>query len=242
MLIQFRQDLQEYRNPEKAKLLSRFFKTGKGEYGEGDVFYGLSVPQSRKLVKKYKGMPLPDISKMLSSSVHEERLIALLILVEQFQKGDEKLQEEIYTFYLAHTTAINNWDLVDVTVHKIVGEHLYHQMRLDRANDPLKVLIPLAKSQLLWDRRIAMIATFAFIYHGISQPTYAVAGVLINDTHDLVQKAVGWMLREAGKRISQEEEEAFLVQHYKTMPRTALRYAIERFDEEKRKKYLRGEI
>ncbi len=234
--------MQELRDPEKAKQLSRFFKTGKGEYGEGDIFYGLTVPQSRKIVHKYNGLSMHDILQLLHSQVHEERLIALLILVEQFQKGNTEKQDKIYTFYLANTKFINNWDLVDVTVHKIIGEYLYKKQLIDPACDPLHTLIPLAKSPMLWERRIAMIATFAFLYHGISMPTYAIAEVLITDTHDLIQKAVGWMLREAGKRVSQSEEEAFLKKYYKKMPRTALRYAIERFDETKRKEYLRGEI
>lgn len=237
MLSQIRQEIQKEGNKKKAVLLGRFFKTGKGEYAEGDVFLGLTVPQSRIIVKKYKDLPLADCVKLLHSKIHEERLIALLILVYQFQKGDEKTRKEIYDLYLANTEYINNWDLVDLSAGQIIGTYfLQHTASCNVA------IISLAKSKDIWERRIAMIATFAFIRKGEYEPTFMIADILLHDTHDLIHKAVGWMLREVGKRVSEREEEKFLKNRYKTMPRTMLRYAIERFEEEKRKKYLIGAI
>lgn len=239
------------RNEEKGLFLMRFFKTGKGQYGEGDVFYGLTVPQSRKIVAKYKTLPISDVEKLLTSKVHEERLIALLLLVEQFGKADDATKKTIFDFYLSHTKWINNWDLVDLSADKIVGEYLYviaSEARQSHTNgiasSPLAsrndegILQLLAKSKLLWDRRIAIIATFAFIKRGVSKDTFAIADILLTDKHDLIQKAVGWMLREVGKRVSEKDEETFLKTRYKKMPRTMLRYAIERFPEKKRQWYL----
>lgn len=239
MLTTVRAHIKNAGDPEKAKIFQRFFKTGKGQYGEGDQFIGITVPQSRTIALQYRNLPLHDVEKLLASPIHEERLIALLILVLQFShvaKASRDKQREIYDFYLAHTKYINNWDLVDVSAEKIVGEYL---LRVAKAP---KMLEKLAKSDNLWEKRIGMIATFAFLKQGKAEETFAIADMLLQDKHDLIQKAVGWMLREAGKRVSEKKLEGFLLLRYKTMPRTMLRYAIERFPEEKRKAYLRGSL
>lgn len=238
MLIKLREDMRELSDPQRAQVVAGFFKTGKGHYGEGDVFCGLSVPQSRRIAAKYKDLSLDDIKLLLESEIHEERLIALVILVHNFSKGNESQKKEIYDFYLSHTKHINNWDLVDLSADKIVGEYLYSSSPPAGGLRSKEILSKLAHSENLWEKRIAMIATFAFIKHGESDYTFMIADILIADPHDLIQKAVGWMLREVGKRISLEKEEEFLKPRYKTMPRTMLRYAIERFSEEKRKEYL----
>jgi len=219
-------ELQAYANPEKAKLLSRYFKTGKGQYGEGDIFLGISVPDQRKIAKNNKDASLDEIKRLLESKIHEQRLTALLILVEQYQKTKD---ESLVTFYLKHTTFINNWDLVDLTAPRILGASLLNKDR--------KILYQLAKSNSLWEKRIAVIATATFIQKNQFEDTLKLAEILLNDKHDLMHKAVGWMLREVGKR-NQEVEEEFLKKHYKEMPRTMLRYAIEKFDEKKRSFYL----
>jgi 3-methyladenine DNA glycosylase AlkD len=231
MLISLQKDVQKIANPEKAKILARFFKTGKGEYGEGDQFIGLTVPQSRKIAVQYQALSFSDVSMLLQSPIHEERLIALLLLVHNFQKGDEKKKKEIYEFYLAHTRYINNWDLVDLSSDKIVGGYLLERDRT--------ILYHLADSTNIWERRIAVLATFHFIKEKKEDADiFAIAEVLLHDQDDLIQKAVGWMLREVGKRISEKKLEEFLLPRYKHMPRTMLRYTIERFPEEKRKRYL----
>lgn len=212
----------------------RFFKTGKGEYGEGDVFVGLSVPLMRKLALMYKDLAFADIKSLMQSKIHEERLIALFILVLQYRKGDSILKRKIVNFYLKNTKYINNWDLVDSSADKILGEYLMGK--------PIDLLIGLSKSSDLWERRIAMITTFQFIKNGSSKEALVIAEILISDKHDLIQKAVGWMLRELGKRCSEDVEEEFLQKHYKRMGRTALRYAIEHFPEERRRSYLKGNI
>jgi len=262
---EIRKDVQKAADPEKAKFLQRFFKTGKGEYAEGDVFLGLTVPQSRAIVKKYaKEATVVDAISLLQSKIHEERLIALLLLIVRYKKGTEKEKKEIYRLYLKNTRFITNWDLVDLSAGYIVGEYLFEASKhviASRAkqshtegiaasvasgepprNDEIKVLEKLARSSSLWERRIAIMATFAFIMKGEAKYTLAIAELLLHDKEDLIHKAVGWMLREVGKRISQDQEEVFLKKHYKTMPRTMLRYAIERFPEEKRKAYLFGTI
>lgn len=230
MIEELRLELKKLENFKKAKFLSRFFKTGKGEYAEGDIFLGLAVPESRKIAIKYKDLSFDELKQLLRSKYHEERLIALLILVHNFDKGSYKEKERIAKYYLQNTKYINNWDLVDLSADKIVGEFLLDNNR--------SILISLAKSKNLWERRIAMIATYAFIKNGIHEPTFEIAKILLSDKHDLIHKAVGWMLREVGKRCSEKAEIEFLNTYYKTMPRTMLRYAIERFPEEKRKKYL----
>jgi 3-methyladenine DNA glycosylase AlkD len=233
MLDAIRKDIKKEADSKKAAFLGRFFKTGPGQYAEGDVFLGLTVPQSRLIVAKYKDLALTDCLALLKSKIHEERLIALLIMVYQFSRGDEKVHKQIYEAYLAHTKYINNWDLVDLSADKIVGEYLFNNV---------KILEKLAHSKNLWEKRIAIIATFAFIKKGETGATFTIADILIQDKHDLIHKAVGWMLREAGKRVSEPELEKYLKTRYKTMPRTMLRYAIERFEEGKRKKYLTGLI
>lgn len=228
-------DAKKAGNPEKAEILKRFFKCGKGEYGEGDLFHGLVVAESRRIAIQYKDLPFHHLEKLLKSKIHEERLIALLILVHNFRKNDPAIRRRIYDFYLAHTRHINNWDLVDCSADKIVGEYLKDRNRA--------VLLELARSKSVWERRIGIIATFQFIKDlKEHRDTFAVADVLLNDDHDLIHKAVGWMLREVGKRISQPVEEAYLKTRYRKMPRTMLRYAIERFPEPKRKAYLAGRV
>ena len=225
--------LQLLGDPQKAEVLQRFFKTGPGEYGEGDVFIGIRVPEIRRLAKECQGLSLSETVKLLHSSIHESRVLALLILLRVYAKGDASVQEKIYNLYLQNTRFVNNWDLVDISAEHIVGPHLR-----DRSKAPLHAL---AASNLLWERRIAVMATFHYIKHGEFAETLHVAGMLLSDTEDLIHKAVGWMLREIGKRDHMAEE-AFLKAHYKLMPRTMLRYAIERFPEDLRQGYLKGKI
>ena len=220
-------------NKEKAKVLKRFFKTDKGEYGEGDIFLGLTVPESRKIAKKYSSLSLEEVKSLLESKIHEERLIALLILVNNYQKSNENIKKEIYNFYLKNTDKINNWDLVDLTADKIIGDYLL--------NNKKDILYKLAKSDNLWERRVSIISTFQFIKNNEFKDVLNIAEILLRDKHDLIHKAVGWMLREIGKR-NLEALESFLNKHYRSMPRTMLRYAIEKFQEDKRQAYLKGEI
>ena len=241
MIENLSKDLKKLANPKKAKILQRFFKTGKGEYGEGDVFLGVTVPDCRKIAQKYKELSLKDVTKLLQSKVHEERLIALLILVHNFQRGNEEEKKRIYDFYMSHTGYINNWDLVDLSADKIVGEYLLSDEGFWTSQND--ILINLARSKNLWERRIAIISTFQFIKKQKDAVwTFKISKILLNDKHDLIQKAVGWMLREVGKNISQKVEEDFLKKYYKNMPRTMLRYAIERFPDELKQAYLRGKI
>jgi len=232
-LSDLKTELRAAAEPSQAMVLQRFFKTGKGDYGEGDVFLGVKIPPIRALVKKYNGLIIDDAVKLLQSKIHEERMTALLLLVQKFKKANEDEKRKIYTLYIANTKKINNWDLVDLSAPNIVGEYLF-----GKSYDEL---IARAKSELLWNKRIAVIATFAFIKKGVFEPTFKIAELLINDKHDLIHKAIGWMLREIGKRDIEAEEE-FLQIHYKQMPRTMLRYAIEKFPEEKRQNYLKGRI
>ena len=223
----FKSELQKHANPKQAKLLQRFFKTADGEYGAGDIFLGIKVPVQRSIAKEYKGMTLTELQKLLDSKVHEHRMCALFILVDMYKKTENKKQ--IFEFYLSNYKNINNWDLVDLSAPNIVGDYLLNQ--------PRKVLYELARSDNLWKKRIAVLATYTFIRSNQFNDTYNIAEILLKDKHDLIHKAVGWMLREAGKRNMQLEEQ-FLKRHYKTMPRTMLRYAIEKFPETKRKFYL----
>ena len=225
--------LRKLADKDKAKLLQRFFKTGPGEYGEGDIFLGINVPAIRKLSKKHEGLPLEEAVRLLKSPFHEERLLALLLLVRLFSKGDEALKKKIFDLYLNHTKYINNWDLVDLTAPNIVGTYL-----LDKSREPLYSLVA---SNNLWKRRISILATLAFIRQDDFGDTLGISKTLLSDDRDLIHKAVGWMLREVGKR-SMTAEERFLREHCRKMPRTTLRYAIERFPEAKRKKYLNGTI
>jgi len=224
------QALEKLRNPAKARFLQRFFKTGTGEYGEGDVFWGITVPQQRAVAKQFKDADFASLRKLLKSPVHEHRLTALIILTLQYGKADPVGKKKIFNFYLKHKAGINNWDLVDLSAPNIVGEHLCGQ-------DPA-LLFRLALSKRIWDRRIAMLAAYAFIKNGDFVVPLRLAEVLVHDPHDLMQKAVGWMLREVGKR-SLQAEQAFLDKYAADMPRTMLRYAIERFPEKKRLRYLR---
>lgn len=220
-------------NPEKAAVLQRFFKTGPGEYGEGDRFLGITVPQQRKVAHDFAGLPLTKVQGLLDSPVHEVRLTALLIWIRQFERGDEALRRAIYEAYLASTSRINNWDLVDLSAPNIVGAWLTHRSRA--------VLRRLARSRSLWERRIAVVATHAFIRRGEFEDTLALADQLLNDREDLLHKATGWMLREVGKR-DHAALENFLRPRCRRMPRTMLRYAIERFPEGLRRQYLLGEF
>lgn len=231
---QLEKELQKEADKERGKFLSGFFKTGKGQYKEGDIFLGISVPRQRFIAAKYLDLSLIHIEQLLHAKFHEYRLTALIILTENYRKSTESDRTKIYSFYIKNTSYINNWDLVDASADKIVGAYL-----LDK---PREKLYKFAKSSNLWEKRIAIVATYQFIKHKEYKDTLGIAEILVNDKHDLIQKAVGWMLREVGKRVSQEKEEEFLKIHYKTMPRTMLRYAIERFPEEKRKKYLSGSM
>lgn len=239
-----KKDLRILASFEKANILQRFFKTKKGEYGEGDIFIGVNVPQIRKIAKKYKDLTLSEIKKNLYSRIHEERLCALLILVEKFNEVDRKdsgqiktqpdrLRKKIFEFYIKNSKQINNWDLVDLSSPKIVGRYL-----IDKPKD---LLYKFATSKNLWQRRISIISTYTFIKEGEYEDTFKIAEILMEDKHDLIHKAVGWMLREVGKK-SQKDEENFLKKYAKFMPRTMLRYAIEKFPEEKREKYLKSKI
>ncbi len=230
-LSQLKKDLKQLSDSERARNLSRFFKTGKGEYGEGDRFLGVRVPDQRKVAREHRDLPLGQVEKLLHSGIHEHRLTALLILVEKFSRASGDSGEEVYEFYLRNTEYVNNWDLVDLSAPKIVGGYLS-----DRP-DERGVLYEFAESDSLWERRIAVLSTFAFIKDGQFQDTLIISRILLDDKQDLIHKAVGWMLREVGKADLAVEEE-FLDGHYQTMPRTMLRYAIERFDDEKKRHYM----
>lgn len=227
--------LRELADPAQVGVLQRFFKTGPGEYGEGDVFIGVKVPKIRALVRALDGFELASAAELLASEVHEERMLALLLLVRRFERAQKEpaVRKEIFDLYLASTARINNWDLVDVTAPQIVGGWL-----LDRDRG---ILDRLARSPLLWERRIAMIATLRFIRAGDFADALRIAAILVGDEHDLIHKAVGWMLREIGQR-DLAAEERFLKRHYRKMPRTMLRYAIEKLEEPRRQAYLKGRI
>jgi len=229
-ITSLKQDLQALATEERAKASARYFKTGPGQYGEGDIFIGVTVPDTRKIAKKYKNINLEQIQELLKSKIHEHRLTALLILVEQFNNSNEKEKQEIYNFYLNHTKHINNWDLVDLSAHQIVGSHILNKEK--------SILEKLAKSQNLWEKRIAIISTFEFIRKKEFKESFKIANILMQDKHDLIHKAVGWMLREIGKK-DQAQEKEFLNKHYKTMPRTMLRYAIKRFSKEDKMFYMK---
>ena len=234
-------DLLQLANEQIAEHSQRFFKTGKGEYGEGDIFLGIRVPVLRKLVKKYRRISIVEVRRLLHSIFHEERLLAVLILVHLFKNRSGTLdesgtydgQKQIYNLYLDNIEFINNWDIVDISAGNIVGTYLHQK---DKA-----LFYRLVYADNLWERRISIISTFYFIRQNEFDDTLKIAEILLNDKEDLIQKAVGWMLREVGKREIEIEEE-FLQEHYMKMPRTMLRYAIEKFPETKRKMYLRGEV
>lgn len=229
MLNNLIKDLERLKNPVKAKLLQRFFKTGKGEYGEGDIFLGIIVPKQRAVAKKYCNLELKDLHKLLDAKIHEYRLVALLILVDKYKRADLADKKTIVNFYLSNTKNINNWDLVDLSAPKIIGPFFRHKGK--------STIIKLARSQSLWERRISILATFDYIKENHFKTALRISTILVKDKEDLIQKAVGWMLREVGKKDINVLE-GFLEKYVKVMPRTMLRYAIEKMSEKERKKWL----
>ena len=224
-----KQQLLSFGNPEKAEHSKYFFKTGKGQYGEGDKFIGCTTPEMRSVAKTGKNLPLAELQLLLNDEMHECRVCALVILTEQFEKADENRRKEIVDFYLEHTHRINNWDLVDISAYKILGEFLVDKNRA--------ILYQLADSDLLWDQRIAMVSTMAFIRRNDFDDVIRLSEIFLTHTHDLMHKASGWMLREAGKREEKVLTD-FLDLHYKIMPRTMLRYAIEKLSPEQKMHYM----
>ncbi len=227
MIELIKKELNNKASKEKAKILARFFKTGKGEYGEGDFFIGVKVPEQREVAKKFKEASFEDLKVLIKSEVHEYRLTTLLILIFKYKTEKKK----VFNFYIKNTKQINNWDLVDLSAPNIVGDYL-----IDKDRD---ILYDFAKSEDLWKKRIAIISTFTFIRNNDFKDTLKISEILLNDKHDLIHKAVGWMLREIGKR-NIKVEKYFLNKYYKKMPRTMLRYAIEKFPEEERRVILRS--
>jgi len=232
-MLPIEKEIEKHKNQEKAKLLQGFFKTGKGEYGEGDIFYGIVVPEQRKIALQFLDLSFKDLQTLLNSKIHEKRLIALLILVKQFELAnkikDEKKQKEIFEFYLENTRNINNWDLVDLSAPRICGIYL-----LDKDKT---ILYKLARSNSLWEKRISILSTFWFIKESRFEDAIKLAEILLYDKHDLMHKAVGWMLREIGKK-DKKVLVSFLDKYYKIMPRTMLRYSIEKFSEKERRFYM----
>ena len=220
-------------NPDIAEHSARFFKSGKGEYGEGDKFHGVRVPVLRDLVKNFRDAPLRSVLSMLRSRWHEERLFAVLLLAEQYKRGDAETRQAVFDAYVREREYVNNWDIVDSSAHKIIGPHLQ--------DEPRDLLYDLAESASLWDRRIAMMTTYHYIKQRDFDDALKLAAILRDDEEDLIHKVVGWMLREIGN-LHRATEEAFLKKHYKKMPRTMLRYAIEKFPERRRKAYLNGTV
>jgi len=223
-------DLRKRANPQQARILQKFFKTAPGEYAQGDVFLGIKVPVLRSLAKQYQRLSFGEVLRLLKSPIHEERFLSLLILILKYRSSNVTGKAKIFKAYLKNSRWINNWDLVDLSAKHIAGDFLYTRNR--------KVLYKLAQSGLLWDRRIAVLTTFYFIEKNDFKDILKLAGILITDEHDLIHKAVGWMLREVGKR-DRLTEEKFLNSHYRIMPRTMLRYAIELFPYSRRQNYLR---
>ncbi len=229
-----REEIRALANKEIAQHSLRFFKTDKGEYGHGDLFLGVRAPQIRLIAKKHIDISIADMKTLIQSKYHEERFLGLIIIVNKYAKTkDKKNRNQLYKIYVSSFKYINNWNLVDVTCPHVTGKHLIDKDRT--------ILYKWAKSEDLWTKRIAMVSTFSFIRKNDLEDTFKIAEILLQDKHDLIHKAVGWMLREAGKRDIKKEE-AFLKKHYKTMPRTMLRYSIEKFPETKRQKYLKGTI
>jgi 3-methyladenine DNA glycosylase AlkD len=230
-LSKIKKELRKYGSIKQAKVLSGFFKTGKGEYGENDKFLGVKVPIQRKIAKKYKEISLRDVEKLLQSEWHEERLTAIHILNYKYNSSEKEEKKKIFNLYFKNIKHINNWDLVDSSAPCFVGHYLF--------NGDKDILYKLVKSKNLWERRISIIATYYFIRQRQFEDTLKLAKILLEDNHDIIQKAVGWMLREVGNRHLPTEEK-FLLKYYNKMPRTMLRYAIEKFPEKKRKDYLYG--
>jgi len=233
--VEVRKELKSMADPDKAAILQRFFKTGLGQYGEGDIFLGVMVPQSRKVAKKFGQLKLVEVKTLLYSRIHEERLVALLILVWRYSSAlsSREEKEEIVKFYLDNIKQVNNWDLVDLSAPNILGAHLIYRDR--------RLLYRLARSENVWERRIAILATYPFIRNGDFSDTLKIAEMLLHDRHYLIHKAAGWMLREVGKRDTASEE-AFLEKYFSVMPRTMLRYAIERLSESRRLRYKKNPI
>ena len=229
-----REEIRALANKEIAQHSLRFFKTDKGEYGHGDLFLGVRAPKIRLIAKKHIDISITDMKTLIQSKYHEERFLGLIILVNKYAKTkDKKNRNQLYKIYVSSFKYINNWNLVDVTCPHVTGKHLIDKDRT--------ILYKWAKSEDLWTKRIAMVSTFSFIRKNDLEDTFKIAEILLHDEHDLIHKAVGWMLREAGKRDIKKEE-TFLKKYYKTMPRTMLRYAIEKLPETKRQKYLKGTI
>lgn len=233
-LVAARRAVEAAGDPLKAAFFPRFFKSGPGGYSEGDMFLGATVPRLRRIAKMYRGLSEEDLETLLASRWHEERFLALRILVDRFQKGDEKTRAGVVRFYLAHLDGVNNWDLVDTSAYAILGEWLVER--------PRTKLYALAKSKVMWRRRVAMVSCWAFIRRGECEDAFRIADLLFHDEHDLMHKAVGWMLREVGKKCGEAKLKVWLKTRYKTMSRTALRYAIEKFPEGERKRYLAGKV
>lgn len=231
---QISKQLRELATPERAAVSRRFFKTAPGQYGYGDVFIGLTVPQIRVLAKQYHDCSLIVVQQLLHSKIHEERLLALIILVTQYKKADAIRQQDIFDFYSTNTKYINNWDLVDTSAEYIVGAYLQNRSK--------KLLYQFARSKNVWERRISIISTFHYIKQRDATETLKIAKLLLHDKHDLIHKAVGWMLREVGKRCFIKTEEQFLDKYYQEMPRTMVRYAIERFPKNKQKRYNKDKL
>lgn len=231
MIWSLKKDLVKLRDPAKAAILSGFFKTGKGQYGEGDIFWGITVPKQRKVAEEYVDIDFAELDKILASRIHEHRLVALIILVAKYKKADTGSQKKIVDFYLKNLKYVNNWDLVDLSAPYILGEYLLGRDK--------SLLYELAKSGNLWGKRVAILSTFAFIKRNEFGDALAIYKILLLDKHDLVHKACGWMLREIGKRDI-DVELAFLNKNFRKMPRVMLRYAIERFESSKKEFYLKG--
>jgi 3-methyladenine DNA glycosylase AlkD len=230
---QLERELKAAGDATRAVQVALYFKTGEGEYGEGDVFLGIPVPAMRRIALKYRALTLADLQKMLDSKIHDHRAAALEILAAQYARGNKEQRKEIVDFYLRNTSRVNNWDLVDTSARPILGEHL--------KSHPRKILRTLATSESLWERRIAIVSTMTLVWGGELDDAMQIAEMLLDDRHDLIHKAVGWVLREAGIE-DRERLVAFLEKHYARMPRTALRYAIEHFPPGQRKKLLAGDF
>lgn len=227
-------DLENLADPVRAAISRRYFKTGPGEYGAGDIFIGLTVPQVRQVVKKNSSLSPLEIERLLCSPIHECRLTALLIMVEQYKSASRFDRQKLHQLYLASSRYINNWDLVDSSAACLIGNHTYKKST--------RLLSRLANSKNIWERRMAIVATHYGIKRGDAKEALRVARLLLNDTHDLIHKAVGWMLREIGVYCSRQQVVDFLNAHYTNVPRTTLRYAIEHFPTTQRKRYLRGPL
>lgn len=226
-------ELNAHENPADAEFLQRFFKTGPGQYGEGDVFIGLRVPQTRVITKKYRDLPLGEIEKLLDSPIHEHRLAAVIIMTERAKRAQEEEKKDLYDLYLRRIDRMNNWDIIDISCGHVVGGYL-----LDKPRD---ILYKLARSKVMWERRVAIISTSRFIAHGDLDDTFKLAELLINDNEDLIHKASGWMLREAGKKDETRLKD-FLDQHAATMPRTMLRYSLEKLHSTDKAHYMTAKL